>query len=621
MNTMKTLLLGCLTVGLLSACSRDVERPGPDSQGDVVRIQLNAPEAIQLVRSVEGTNSARGGLTNVDWSAYDLRYQLAVYSQDGSELLVAPQAQVYDTYSPATFEFRLTPNNTYKFVAWADFVVQGTTEDWHYNTADLSQISMKTDDDRDKTINDESRDAYFVTQNIDVTQTLNETLTLKRPFAKVRVVTTDWDETNKAIAKPDQFRLSYHDCTRFSGINAVTGEATGEANADASTVYTAAIASDASGSKFYAEGYDANEHMRTLVVDYLMATSEQQSIHFNLELLAGGQTIIDRDFTTEIPIQRNYLTTLLGNILSIGGSVIIQIDEEFNGENEVEVKDPQYILYTATQELSYTGNSGDRFWGPDCEFIDELCTYDAETGEGKWAYTGTIMYITDAAFSGETALQEISIPASVVEVGRNLWNQTGGGGAFRDCAALEKVTFEGENLTQINHNTFNGCSALSSIQLPESIQKIGYNAFLRCTSLEEIVIPDAVTVIEKAVFSQCTGLKNAVIGNGVTEIGNNAFAECTALKTVVIGKGIQSIGARAFNTQSSYSQMTLEKITVLFDDIDSGTFPVLAMDSRGVFPKPGGWDPVTYKIYVPKGTLSAYQTNWSDYRSLFVEMP
>ena len=189
------------------------------------------------------------------------------------------------------------------------------------------------------------------------------------------MVTTDWDETNKAIAKPDQFRLSYHDCTRFSGINAVTGEATGEANADASTVYTAAIATDASGSKFYAEGYDANDHMRTLVVDYLMATSEQQSIHFNLELLGGGQTIIDRDFTTEIPIQRNYLTTLLGNILSIGGSVIIQIDEEFNGENEVEVKDPQYILYTATQELSYTGNSGDRFWGTDCEFIDELYVY------------------------------------------------------------------------------------------------------------------------------------------------------------------------------------------------------------------------------------------------------
>ena len=41
--------------------------------------------------------------------------------------------------------------------------------------------------------------------------------------------------------------------------------------------------------------------------------------------------------------------------------------------------------------------------------------------------------------------------------------------------------------------------------------------------------------------------------------------------------------------------MTLEKITVLFDDIASGSFPVLESGSRGVFPKPGGWDLVSYK--------------------------
>ena len=57
-----------------------------------------------------GTNSAQGGLTNVNWSKYDLRYQVAVYSEDGATLLVAPQTQVVDTYGPVSFEFRLTPN-------------------------------------------------------------------------------------------------------------------------------------------------------------------------------------------------------------------------------------------------------------------------------------------------------------------------------------------------------------------------------------------------------------------------------------------------------------------------------------------------------------------------------
>ena len=120
--------------------------------------------------------------------------------------------------------------------------------------------------------------------------------------------------------------------------------------------------------------------------------------------------------------------------------------------------------------------------------------------------------------------------------------------------------------------------------------------------------------------NSCTGLQEAYIGDGVTEIAAKAFAECTALKTVVIGKSIQRIGDQAFNTRSSWDQMTLEKITVLFDDIASGSFPVLESGSRGVFPKPGGWDLVSYKIYVPKGTKAEYQKNWSDYSSLIVEM-
>ena len=147
------LLLGCITGFVLSACSQELDQPGLNPAGNLVRIQLDAPEAMQLTRSADGTNSAKGGLTNVDWSQHDLRYQLAVYSADGTEVLVAPQSKVYDTYSPATFEFRLTPNSTYKFVAWADFVAQGSTEDLHYNTADFNNISIITDADRDKKIN------------------------------------------------------------------------------------------------------------------------------------------------------------------------------------------------------------------------------------------------------------------------------------------------------------------------------------------------------------------------------------------------------------------------------------------------------------------------------------
>lgn len=161
---------------------------------------------------------------------------------------------------------------------------------------------------------------------------------------------------------------------------------------------------------------------------------------------------------------------------------------------------------------------------------------------------------------------------------------------------------------------------ISSLTIGEGVTRIGDYAFMLCSFVTEVVIPESVTSMGDWAFSYCTGLQEAYIGDGVTEIAAKAFAECTALKTVVIGKSIQRIGDQAFNTRSSWDQMTLEKITVLFDDIASGSFPVLESGSRGVFPKPGGWDLVSYKIYVPKGTKAEYQKNWSDYSSLIVEM-
>lgn len=161
---------------------------------------------------------------------------------------------------------------------------------------------------------------------------------------------------------------------------------------------------------------------------------------------------------------------------------------------------------------------------------------------------------------------------------------------------------------------------ISSLTIGEGVTRIGDYAFMLCSFVTKVVIPESVTSMGDWAFQNCTGLQEAYIGDGVTEIAAKAFAECTALKTVVIGKSIQRIGDQAFNTRSSWDQMTLEKITVLFDDIASGSFPVLESGSRGVFPKPGGWDLVSYKIYVPKGTKAEYQKNWSDYSSLIVEM-
>lgn len=205
---------------------------------------------------------------------------------------------------------------------------RSAVDDLHYNTSDFTDISIK--DGLDAQLNDESRDAYFFMKNISVTQTFGETMTLKRPFAKLRVITTDW--ASEGMEMPDNFKVAYHDCVRFSALNAVTGEAVGSADAESSKVYTASIMQDETGDKFYEGGYDVTANNRTLVVDYLITGDEQRAIHFSLEMLKGTAPVVTKDFTTNIPVQRNYLTTILGNLLTVGGTIDVDIQEGFKNE-------------------------------------------------------------------------------------------------------------------------------------------------------------------------------------------------------------------------------------------------------------------------------------------------
>ena len=341
--------------------------------------------------------------------------------------------------------------------------------------------------------------------------------------------------------------------------------------------------------------------------------------------------------------------------------LVFASDDERTIMRKLIVKQAKYIRYRATEQLRVTNESfpGDPYFrGKECEFIDGLSSYDPVTGEGKWGYTGTVTQVEPGAFGGETALQSLTLPEGIEYIGSNAFNNSGleeivlpetlveidkfafsktrltevvipgsvellGASAFEGKSnggsPLEKVVFEGNKIRELELRTFSYCDRLKEIALPEWLEAIGYNAFDGCSALERIDIPASVTYVGEAAFVYCTGLKEAVIGDGVAEIAKRAFAECTALKRVVIGRGIRRIGDMAFNTRSSWDQMTLESVTVLFDDISSGDFPVLESGQRGVFPKPGGWEPVSYKIYVPQGTGAPYRAKWADYASLIEE--
>ena len=74
----------------------------------------------------------------------------------------------------------------------------------------------------------------------------------------------------------------------------------------------------------------------TLFTDYILAADETkgaQEVNFKIEVLdQNSREVNSHDFNTQIPLQRNYLTTIIGNLLTTQNDINITINDNFSGE-------------------------------------------------------------------------------------------------------------------------------------------------------------------------------------------------------------------------------------------------------------------------------------------------
>ena len=155
--------------------------------------------------------------------------------------------------------------------------------------------------------------------------------------------------------------------------------------------------------------------------------------------------------------------------------------------------------------------------------------------------------IGNYAFEGCSALTSVTIPDSVTSIGYF---------AFEDCSALTSVTIP-DSVTSIGNYAFEGCRALASVTIPDSVTSIGNSAFAGCSALASVKIPNGVTSIEGDTFRGCDSLKSVTIPDSVTSIGGDAFRHCSSLTSVTIPDSVTSIGWGAFRYCSSLTSVTI----------------------------------------------------------------
>ena len=147
-----------------------------------------------------------------------------------------------------------------------------------------------------------------------------------------------------------------------------------------------------------------------------------------------------------------------------------------------------------------------------------------------------------------TGLTEVSIPANLESLGEY---------TFNGCSALTTVNIPSNTkLTTISKGAFSYCGTLSSINLPDTITSIGDEAFQEDIALAFTALPANLKSIGACAFSDCTGLTTLNLGSKLETIGGNAFYECENLTSVEFPATLKTIDYWAFR-ETAITELSL----------------------------------------------------------------
>ena len=177
-----------------------------------------------------------------------------------------------------------------------------------------------------------------------------------------------------------------------------------------------------------------------------------------------------------IPLTLKNVTVTGGNLLDYAFSDVSKLDTiTLNGAKSVGSK----AFYHCSADISL--NEG-------LETIaDHAFNYsDMDT---DLVIPDSVTSIGEFAFSSANSITSIIVGANVETIGKS---------AFNRCEAVTSITFKGNKITKIESSTFNYCSSLTKIVIPEGVTEIDSQAFDNCSVLADVTLPSTLTDLRAA---------------------------------------------------------------------------------------------------------------------------
>ena len=380
---MKKYLFSALAMGLmLTSCQSDEPFALGEGGEKQVTFTLNVPCELGT-RATTGNNSELGGFSNNQ--GVTRYYTLVLEANGDTQILKQSNATTTATFTPTVVLGR-----NYTITAYASLDDNGLIDE----KADIEAISVQ------KNFNDETKDAYFHTTTHNFANGDLETLSLKRPFGKLRLLATDYNVTDNAKPITDVKSVTIEYISEIPNqFDAVDGIFDNEVQIAA---YTYAWTKNGSNYENY---YSMTDGAMPLFADYIPANGGDNPTSFKVTVTYGNNETYSRTFN-DIPVRRNALTTLKGNFFTAGAEITVKVEDAFDNSEAENIT----FATTAKQFIDAVNAVEDDqviTLSDDIKFSENARTLNS----GSW-YDG-LYYIGDKSFTidlnGKTISQDGSV--------------------------------------------------------------------------------------------------------------------------------------------------------------------------------------------------------------------